>query len=189
MMLGSLLLLAPLALAPQRDLDPQEVTSTGRVGRVNDGVFYGPLTTVGWEVDGSGRRLAMRYDETGPLVLGSFTPFGDSEARGVSANGRIVGWSEAFVRQPGRRAARLRRRPFVFTETFGFRGIPLAGATEGWAEDISIFDHEVVGTLRQPDGRLRAWFFETGASTATELLSTPAGWQSEAPRDQRTPLR
>ena len=109
----------------------------------------------------------MRYDDFGFLELGAFSATGSSSGEAVDVTGRVVGWSEADVN--GVQV----RLPFQYEEATGMVALPMANATEGWAEDVSIFGIEIVGTMRLANGRLQAWEYRPGSSVQVEPLSPP----------------
>jgi len=170
----SLLIHSILAVAPQQDLHVEGLTRAGQIGGVTGSVTYGSSFSSGWEITAGGKRRAMRYDDFGFLELGAFSATGSSSGEAVDVTGRVVGWSEADVN--GVQV----RLPFQYEEATGMVALPMANATEGWAEDVSIFGIEIVGTMRLANGRLQAWEYRPGSSVQVEPLSTPAGWESEA---------
>jgi len=170
----SLLLLAPLAVAPQQNLRLESVTQANQIGQITGSVEYGFSFSSGWEIDANGLRQAMRYGDGGPLSLGAFAVAGQSQAEAVDVVGQVVGWAEGEVNGV------LQRMPFRYTDAEGLTAIVLPNSSEGWAEDISIFGQSIVGTMRMSDGSLRAWELDNFQNTVAEALETPAGWESEA---------
>lgn len=168
--------LLPFLLAPavQQDLFVQPVTQLQRPGALTQSVSYSDTFHSGWERDAHGRMRAMRYDGTVALELGAFVPGGESAGLGVDVIGRTVGWAEDQLQ------GALVRRPFIYSDANGLELIDLPQATEGWAEAISIFGIEAVGTMRRADGRLQAWDYAPDFPGTAVGLSTPAGWESEA---------
>lgn len=167
----SVLLATPLLLA-QQDLSLRQETDPARPGALTSAASF--EYSCGWELDSSGRRRAMLYDDTGALDLGALSSTGDSEARSVSFSGRVVGWSEQVVN------GGLRKQPFLYDSVDGMRAIAMNGGFEGWAEDQGIYGFEIVGSMRLFDGRVHAWEYFDGVSGAVELLPTLGGWESEA---------
>jgi uncharacterized membrane protein len=168
----SLLLATPLLAAPQQDFSLRLETPTGLEGAIEG--IAGFQFSCGWVVDAQGVRHAMRYDEQGPLDLGSLFPGADSEARAVDFSGQVVGWSEKIVH------GGLRRQPFRYDDVDGMRALPMQGGFEGWAEDLGIYGSETVGTMRLFNGSLHAWEYQEGVHAAVDLLPTLGGWESEA---------
>ena len=171
-----LVTLLPLLLAPalQQDMFVQPVTNLSRSGQITESVRYTESFHCGWELAANGKRRAMRYDGQSALALGGFVAGGESVATGVDVSGRTVGWAEDQV------GGAVVRRPFLYRDGFGMEQILLPQTSEGWAEAISVFGLEVVGTMRRPDGLLQAWEFEPDLPAVAVPLSTPAGWESEA---------
>ncbi len=167
-----------LLLAPQVDVWTQPVLAPAATGALTDAVDYGTVFSTGWELDAQGRRRPFRYADGVGLDLGSLTPGGEGEARATDTGGRTVGWMEGMVH------GALVRQPFLYDDFVGtgLSVIPLSlgGTLPGWAEDISLFGHLVVGTMVLPGGALQAWEHDPNLGTPALTLPTPAGWESEA---------
>ena len=168
----SLLLAAPFLAAPQQDFFLRQETPTGLEGAIEG--IAGFQFSCGWVLDAQGVRHAVRYDEQGPHDLGSLFAGADSEARAVDFSGRVIGWSKKIVN------GGLRKQPFSYDDVDGMRALPMQGGFEGWAEDLSIYGSETVGTMRLFDGSLHAWEYQEGVHTTVDLLPTLGGWESEA---------
>ena len=167
-----------LLLAPQVDVWTQPVLPQAATGALTDAVDYGAVFSTGWELDAQGRRRPYRYADGVGLDLGSLTPGGEGEARATDVIGRTVGWMEARVN------GALVRQPFLFDD-FGGNGLSviplsLSGNLPGWAEDISLFGHLVVGTMLLPGGARQAWEHDPNTGAPAQALPTPPGWESEA---------